>query len=56
MSYDLMVFEPTKAPRDKAAFAWSASGEAYAAVRMLALKHKVGFFDVSGSDGEIVFP
>jgi hypothetical protein len=38
-----------------AAFAWSQDRAAYAAVRQLAEKHRVGFFDVSGNS-EIVFP
>lgn len=124
MSYDLMVFEPTAAPRDRAAFmswygqqtewaeghsyadpavtspalqrwfqemiqyfpplngplastnldspqvtdhcigqvvvysafAWSQADAAYAKMRELAIKHSVGFFDVSADDGEILFP
>lgn len=39
-----------------AAFAYSVANEAYAAMRELAIKHKVGFFDVSSNDGEILFP
>lgn len=39
-----------------AAFAYSVAEEAYTTMRELALKHKVGFFDVSSSDGEILFP
>ncbi|WP_337658721.1 hypothetical protein [Sphingorhabdus sp. Alg231-15] len=41
-----------------AAFAWSEAEEAYPLVRQLAVKHKVGFYDVSGDegDGEIYFP
>lgn len=38
-----------------AAFAWSGAEEAYQAMRTLAEKHGVGFFDVSG-DGEIIWP
>lgn len=129
MSYDLMVFEPTKAPRDRkafmdwyqrqvewsedheynnpavcsqslqrfysklsehfpsmnvddetfeameeagtdnrltdyslgsaviyAAFAYSVAEEAYTTMRSLAIENKVGFFDVSSNDGEILFP
>lgn len=39
-----------------AAFAYSVAEEAYTTMRDLALKHKVGFFDVSTDDGEIYFP
>ena len=39
-----------------AAFSWSCAEDAYAAMRRLALQHKVGFFDVSAADGEIFFP
>ncbi|QOS76837.1 hypothetical protein JNUCC31_18550 [Paenibacillus sp. JNUCC31] len=39
-----------------AAFAWSVAEEAYTMMRELAKKHNVGFFDVSGSDGEIIRP
>jgi len=39
-----------------AAFAYSVAGEAYTTMRELALKHKVGFFDVSSDNGEIIFP
>lgn len=35
------------------AFAWSVADEAYALMKQTAKKHGVGFFDVSGSDGEI---
>lgn len=38
-----------------AAFAWSQAEAAYAEVRRLAVKHRVGFFDASG-DSEVVFP
>lgn len=34
-------------------FAWSVAEEAYENMLMLALKHDVGFFDVSG-DGDII--
>ncbi|UHS56299.1 hypothetical protein [Agrobacterium vaccinii] len=37
-------------------FRWSEAEAAYAAVRSLAVKHRVGFFNVSASDGEIWFP
>ncbi len=36
-------------------FRWSVAEEAYASVRHLADKHKIGFYDVSGS-GDIIFP
>ncbi|WP_405174336.1 hypothetical protein MHI27_17645 [Paenibacillus sp. FSL H8-0261] len=39
-----------------AAFAYSVADEAYAAMRELAIKHKVGFFDVSSNEGDIIFP
>lgn len=38
-----------------ATFAWSVADEAYKMMRALAQKHKVGFFDVSGSEGEIIW-
>ena len=38
------------------AFAWSVAEEAYPKMRELAIKHAVGFFDVSANDGEILFP
>jgi hypothetical protein len=38
------------------AFAWSVASGAYAKMRELAIKHNVGFFDVSESEGEILFP
>ena len=98
MSYDLMVFERTKAPTTKKEFmAWyekqteweeehdyqtisvsspalqnwfmemkekfppmngeyAPKDEAYELMRSLAQKHKVGFFDVSGDDGDIILP
>ena len=37
-------------------FAWSEAETAYKVVRELAVKHGVGFFDVSGDDGEIWWP
>ncbi len=36
--------------------AWSCAEDAYLTARELAQKHKVGFFDVSSVNGEIVFP
>jgi hypothetical protein len=38
------------------AFAWSVAEQAYDKTRELAIKHRVGFFDVSSDDGEILFP
>lgn len=38
------------------AFAWSCAEEAHGAMKQLAIKHNVGFFDVSANEGEIVFP
>jgi len=38
------------------AFAWSEAEEAYSIMRALAIKHSVGFFDVSADNGEILFP
>ena len=40
------------------AFLWSTAEEAYEKARCLAVKHGVGFYDVSGDegDGEIYFP
>ena len=37
------------------AFAWSLAEEAYNLVTQLAIKHAVGFFDVSGNE-EVIFP
>jgi len=39
-------------------FRWSVAEEAYDAVRKSAVEHQVGFYDVSGDegDGEIYFP
>ncbi|WP_200921851.1 MULTISPECIES: hypothetical protein [unclassified Sphingomonas] len=39
-------------------FRWSVANEAYETVRRLAIEHRVGFYDVSGDegDGEIYFP
>ncbi len=39
-----------------AAFSWSVADEAYELMRSLAKKHKVGFFDVSADDGDIILP
>lgn len=39
-----------------AAFAWSVAEEAYKLVIELAKKHDVGFFDVSGTGGDILLP
>jgi hypothetical protein len=38
------------------AFDWSCAEEAHKVMKQLAIKHKVGFFDVSADNGEIVFP
>jgi GH35 family endo-1,4-beta-xylanase len=38
------------------AFRWSLAGEAYEKMKLLALKHGVGFFDVSSNDCDIIFP
>ena len=38
------------------AFAWSCAEDAFTTMKSLAAKHGVGFFDVSSSDGEILFP
>jgi hypothetical protein len=38
------------------AFAWSLAEQAYNRMLELAEKHKVGFFDVSSDNGEILFP
>lgn len=38
------------------AFSWSLAEEAYNFVTQLAKKHDVGFFDVSGIDGDIIMP
>ena len=39
-----------------AAFSWSTTEEAYELTKRLAQKHGVGFFDVSGTDGDIFLP
>nr|WP_225563087.1 hypothetical protein [Rhodanobacter sp. DHG33] len=38
------------------AFAWSVAEKAHAKMRELAIKHNVGFFDVSAGEGELLFP
>lgn len=38
------------------AFAWSNADDAYDKVRELAIKHQVGFFDVSGDNGDVIYP
>jgi hypothetical protein len=38
------------------AFAWSVAESAYLKMRELAVKHRLGFYDVSGNEGEIFFP
>ena len=38
------------------AFNWEVAENAYSLMRELAIKHKVGFFDVSSEEGEILFP
>ena len=38
------------------AFAWSVAEYAHNKMRELAIKHRVGFFDVSSDDGELLFP
>ena len=37
-------------------FAWSIAEKAYEVMKRLAEKHKVGFFDASANDGDILFP
>ena len=37
-------------------FAWSVSEQAYETMLKLAEKHGVGFFDVNGNNGNILFP
>lgn len=39
-----------------AAFAWSVAEEAYELTKALAQKHRVGFFDASGEEGEVCLP
>ncbi len=38
------------------AFSWSVAEDAHPKMRELAIKHSVGFFDVSAEEGEILFP
>ena len=38
------------------AFSWSVAEQAYTTILKLAKKHKVGFFEVSSDDGDILFP
>jgi hypothetical protein len=38
------------------AFPWPEAEEAYSKMRELAIKHSVGFFDVSSENGEILIP
>lgn len=38
------------------AFAWSRAEEAYSVMKALARKHKVGFFEASGPEAEIILP
>ena len=38
------------------AFAWSKAEEAYPIMKQLALQHAVGFFDASGSPGQVWLP
>lgn len=37
-------------------FRWSVAEQAYSKVLELAIKHSVGFFDVSSDEGDILFP
>lgn len=39
-----------------AAFSWSLAEQAYETMKALAQKHKVGFFDASANNGDILFP
>ncbi|MBL4603762.1 MAG: hypothetical protein JKY84_13525 [Emcibacteraceae bacterium] len=39
-----------------AAFTWSVASGAYKKMKKLAIKHEVGFFDVSANNGAILFP
>ncbi len=39
-----------------AAFSWSLAEQAYKKMKTLAQKHKVGFFDASADEGDILFP
>lgn len=38
------------------AFAWSVAEKAYPAMKEIAEKHKVGFYDTSADEGDILFP
>jgi hypothetical protein len=38
------------------AFAWSVAESAHKWMRQLAVKHRVGFYDVSVDEGEVLFP
>ena len=38
------------------AFGWSVAESAYLKTRELAVKHRLGFYDVSGDGGELLFP
>lgn len=38
------------------AFAWSVAESAHKWMRELAVKHRVGFYDVSADEGEVLFP
>lgn len=38
------------------AFSWSVAEQSHPMMRNLAIKHSVGFFDVSANSGEILFP
>jgi len=38
------------------AFAWAIAEKAYEVMKRVAEKHKVGFFDASANDGDILFP
>lgn len=39
-----------------AAFAWSVADEAYDLMRKLVQKYEVGFFDISGNNGDVILP
>ncbi|MCD7930685.1 MAG: hypothetical protein LUH15_04585 [Tannerellaceae bacterium] len=39
-----------------ASFAWSLCEETYDTTRRLARKHEVGFYDISGAEGDIILP
>ena len=38
------------------AFAWSIAEEAYKAMRESAIRHRLGFFNASSDEGELLFP